>query len=246
LSKQRRIALRVVADGYDRIAERYARWLADEVVDEVRPRYTRLLLDGLPAGARVLELGCGGGGPTTQQLAERFALIGVDVSAGQLGLARRNVPGAAFIQADMTTVAFEPGSFDAVASFYALGHLPHGELPRLLTRVAEWLRPGGLLVGSMGARANPGEVEADWLGAPMYFSGYAPADNRRFVERAGLRVLSAQDETILEEGRPTTFHWIVARKPDRGRDRGASARPPVASRPPRSRRSRPGRPAPPW
>jgi SAM-dependent methyltransferase len=213
VSKQRRIALRVVADGYDRIAERYAQWLADDVVDKARPRYTQLLLDSLPRGAKVLELGCGGGGPTTQQLADRFNLTGVDLSAAQLDLARRNVPGATFLQADMTTLAFEPESFDAVASFYALGHLPHGELPRLLIRVATWLRPGGLLVASMGARPNSGDVEPDWLGAPMYFSGYAPADNRRFVEQAGLTIESAAEEAILENGEPAVFHWIVARKP---------------------------------
>ena len=213
MSEQHRIALRVVADGYDRIAARYAQWLAHEVVDEIRPRYTQVLLDGLPPGARVLELGCGGGGPTTRLLAERFSLTGVDLSTGQLDLARRNVPGATFLHADMTTLAFEPESFDAVASFYALGHLPYGELPRLIPRIASWLRPGGLLVASMAARDNPGEVEPDWLGAPMYFSGYAPAENRRFVEQAGLEVLSAQEEAILEDGRPTVFHWILARKP---------------------------------
>jgi SAM-dependent methyltransferase len=210
---KRRIALRVVAEGYDRIAERYAQWIVDEVVDEVRPRYARLLLDGLPAGARVLELVCGGGGPTTRQLAGRFVLTGVDVSARQIELARRNVPGATFLHADMTTLAFDPGSFDAVASFYALSHLPYGELPRLLARVGEWLRPGGLLVASMGARSNRGDVEADWLGAPMYFSGYAPDENRRFVEQAGLAIESAQEEAILENGEPVIFHWIVARKP---------------------------------
>jgi hypothetical protein len=47
----------------------------------------------------------------------------------------------------------------------------------------------------------------------MYFSGYPPEESRRFVERAGLRVVSARDGTIFENGRPTTFHWIVARKP---------------------------------
>jgi hypothetical protein len=78
--------------------------------------------------------------------------------------------------------------------------------------VAGWLRPGGLFVASMGARLDPGTLEADWLGVPMYFSGYSPAENRRFLEEAGLRVERGQPETILEAGRPTTFWWVVARK----------------------------------
>jgi len=72
----------------------------------------------------------------------------------------------------------------------------------------------------MGARANPGVVDPNWLGAPMYFSGYAEAENRRFVEEAGLRVESARVETAERrttrqdavEGGRETFLWVVATK----------------------------------
>jgi SAM-dependent methyltransferase len=207
---------RIVAEGYDRIAERYARWAHHKVVDEARPRYTAVLLEALPEGASVLELGCGGGGPTTQALAARFALTGVDISARQIEFALRHVPTAEFLHADMTRVAFPPASFDGVAAFYAFTHLPHGELPGLLAKIARWLRPGGVLVASMATRGNPGEVESDWLGAPMYFSGYRTAVNQRFVEQAGLEITRAQAETIVEDGRPVQFLWVVARKPQTG------------------------------
>jgi hypothetical protein len=48
----------------------------------------------------------------------------------------------------------------------------------------------------------------------MYWSGYDPADSRLMVERAGLRIISAKNETIQfdVDGEPTTFHWIVAEK----------------------------------
>jgi SAM-dependent methyltransferase len=204
---------KIVADGYDRIAERYAEWADGSTVrDEARPRYTALLLERLAAGAAVLELGCGGGGPTTRQLAERFALTGVDISRRQLELARRRVPHAAFIRADMSRLDFPPSSFDGVAAFYSLTHLPHGELPALLERIAAWLRPGGLLVASMGAGEDTGAVERDWLRVPMYFSGYCADEGQRLVERARLEIVSACAETILEDGTPATFVWVVAQK----------------------------------
>jgi ubiquinone/menaquinone biosynthesis C-methylase UbiE len=59
---------RIVREGYDRIAERYAVWAGHARTDE-RERYTRVLLDALPLGASVLELGCGSGVPTTLALA---------------------------------------------------------------------------------------------------------------------------------------------------------------------------------
>jgi SAM-dependent methyltransferase len=202
---------RIVAAGYDRMAERYASWATREVVDATRARYEALLLERLPAGARVLELGCGGGGPTTRRLAARFALTGVDLSARQIALARAAVPDAAFVHGDMTRVAFSPRSFDGVAAFYAFLHLPHGELPKLLREIAAWLRPGGVLVATLAAGADRGTIEPDWLGVPMYFSGEAPEDVRRALAAARLRIERFQEETISEDGRPAAFRWVVAR-----------------------------------
>lgn len=203
---------RVVAEGYDRIAERYAAWAAG-VRDEERQRYTALLLESLPPGAEVLELGCGSGVPTTKRLAERIAVTGVDISARQIELARRNVPGVRFVHADMTTLEFPPASFDAVTAFYAITHVPREEHGPLFRSIAEWLRPNGLLVATMGAGAAEGDIEEDWLGAPMYFSHFDADTNRRLVEEAGLRIETARVEVADEDGVPIPFLWVVARKP---------------------------------
>jgi cyclopropane fatty-acyl-phospholipid synthase-like methyltransferase len=105
----------IVERGYDRIAERYAATAAQERSDE-RARYTNVIVQSLPAGADVLELGCGAGGPTTQALAARFTLIGVDLSARSVELARHNVPTAAILHAAMTALDFAPERFDAVGT----------------------------------------------------------------------------------------------------------------------------------
>ena len=203
---------RIVARGYDRIAERYAAW-AGQVRVEERERYTRVLLDGVPTGAPVLELGCGTGLPTTKRLAGRFAVTAVDLSARHVELARRNVPDATIIHGDMTALHLPEASFAAVAAFYSITHVPREEHARLLGQIARWLRPGGLLVAALGARAAAGAVEEDWLGAPMYFSHYDAETNRRLVERAGLEIASARVETADEDGVSTPFLWVVARKP---------------------------------
>ena len=38
--------------------------------------------------------------------------------------------------------------------------------------------------------------------------------NRRLVESAGLEIVSAVEETADEDGQPTTFLWVIARKPE--------------------------------
>jgi hypothetical protein len=112
----------------------------------------------------------------------------------------------------MTRISFPPARFDAIASFYAFNHLPFGELPGLLTGIADWLKPGGLLVTALARRYDPGTLEVDRLGTPMYFSGYTSDKSRRFVIAAGLSIVSLQPEPILENGHATKFLWLVASK----------------------------------
>jgi SAM-dependent methyltransferase len=205
---------KIVADGYDQVAQRYLTWSALDPSPE-RMRYLAQLIELLPGGAEVLELGCGAGVPITRALAERGRVTGVDISAEQIALAERLVPDATFIQADMTELDFPAESFDAVVGFYTLIHIPRDEHATLLRRIAGWLRPGGLFFATMGASDSPDGVEPDWLGAPMFFSHYDAEQNQDLVRRAGLEILSAEVSEEDEDGEMVAFLWIAARKPER-------------------------------
>ena len=203
---------RIVAEGYDAISERYLAWSGLRP-SETRLRYLALALELIPAKCNVLELGCGAGIPMTAALAEGRTVTGVDISATQVEAARRNVPGATFIQADMTALDMEPASFDAVVAFYSLTHVPRDEQPDLLAHIRRWLRPGGLFVASMGADDAPGDVEAGWLGVDMYFSHFGAKANRRLVQKAGLVIDSAEVAVEPEDRHDARFLWVVARAP---------------------------------
>ena len=203
---------RIVAAGYDVVAERYLEW-SGKRPSGPRLRWLAKALELIPPGADVLELGCGAGIPMTAALAEGRRVTGVDISTTQIELARRNVPTATFLQADMTTLEFAPRSFDAVTAFYSLTHVPRDEQGPLLERIARWLRPGGVFVASMGAGDDPGDVEHDWLGVDMYFSHFGAKKNRRLVERAGFEVEEAEIDAEPEDRHDARFLWIVARAP---------------------------------
>lgn len=141
--------------GTDEGTEHYGGWV-DELAKLLGPR------------ARVLDLGCGAGIPATRLLAERnFDVLGVDISAVQIERARTLVPGANFERADMATWEHDPGSFDAVVSFYALIHVPIQDQRNLLPKIRHWLRPGGYLLAIVGFKRWTG-IE-DYLGAPMFW-----------------------------------------------------------------------------
>lgn len=202
----------IVADGYNRIAERHSAWEQGVRVQE-RDHYTAVVLAALSPASSVLELGCGTGLPTTALLATRFHITGVDISQRHIALARQNLPEGTFVCADMMALNFPAASFDGITAFYSLIHLPRAEHAPLLARIATWLRPGGYFIATMGASDAPGAIEDDWLGAPMYWSHFDGAANRQLVEQAGLKILSAQEETADEDGEDITFLWIVAQKP---------------------------------
>ena len=201
---------RLVAAGYDEAAERYA---ALEASEAPWPRAERLrdLLGRLPAGAHVLDAGCGNGVPALQLICERHRATGVEISKTQAALARRNAPQARVIHASLADVAFPDGTFAAITAFYVIDHMPrerHGELFR---RFAEWLRPEGSLLFTVEPYDEPGDVR-EWQGVPMFFSQFDPAATLRLVEEAGLFVLSHDVHVQLEGGRPVEFLWVLAQK----------------------------------
>jgi SAM-dependent methyltransferase len=152
--------------------------------------WLRPLMRVLPKGADVLDLGCGCGVPDAQLLAERFRVTGVDISDVQISRARRLVPGARFLRADMTEVRFRPETFGGIVCLYALIHVPLEEQRPLLDRMYRWLLPGGILLVTTGEEAYTG-VEENWLGsnAPMYWSHADAAAYERWLTEAGFKIL---------------------------------------------------------
>jgi SAM-dependent methyltransferase len=203
---------RLVADGYDRVADAYA---ALESPDDPWPRMRRVraVAASLRAGSRVLDLGCGDGVPATRELAERFAVTAVDISPEQAARARRNVPAAAVVCADVRVLELPPASFDAIFALYLVDNIPASELPAVLRRLACWLRPGGRLLLS----AEPWDEGAggvhEWLGVPMLIDGMPQEQLVAVIRAAGLTVLDVDAETQREGGRPIEFVWVTARRP---------------------------------
>jgi ubiquinone/menaquinone biosynthesis C-methylase UbiE len=202
----------IVAAGYDQVAERYESWAAG-IYSPERERTTALLIDSIPAGSRVLELGSGNGEPTARILSQNYDLTGVDISSEQLERARKAVPRATFIQSDMTRLDFPQAHFEAVLALFSLVHVPCEEHGRMLASIYRWLKPGGLLVFNSGASAAYRGYEVDWLGAPMFWSHYDPETTRKIVLKTGFRILGQRVESINEGHGAATFVWWTAVKP---------------------------------
>ncbi len=186
-----------VRNGYDAVSYRY-RGDQEDVTSRVYIQWLAELEARIPSDASVLDLGCGCGIPVSQRLALRHRVTGVDISPVQVERARANVPSAEFKCADMTQLDFEAESFDAIVAFYSLIHVPVEEQYPLLEKMTCWLRSGGYLMATLGAREWTGEEE-DWLGggATMYWS---QADESTYIEWLGRLGLEIVIRRFVPEG----------------------------------------------
>jgi ubiquinone/menaquinone biosynthesis C-methylase UbiE len=198
----------IVARGYDVVSEDYAN--LEGAIEWPRMRWLSKVLAELPAGSRALDLGCGSGIPATREIAKEHDVVGVDVSARQIELARRNVPGAEFIHGDIETVNLPPASFDAVVAFYVLDHLPWESHADVLRRIHGWLKPGGLLLLTVETEDEPG-VTAQWLGVDMYFSCFDAETTRRLIREAGFETVTDAVEAQIEGEKEVSYLWVLGR-----------------------------------
>ena len=178
----------LVKQTYDLIAEDYSRGRFKEADDA---RFLAPLVERLAPDARVLDLGCGAGVPITRALAEHCDVTGVDFSLRQLALARTQVPRARFVQADIVTCEFSPGSFDAVVSFFAIFHVPRENHADLFRRIQGWLKPGGYFLATFALDDEAGYTEGDYFGREMFWSNYGIDQYRRLLAETGFEVRDA-------------------------------------------------------
>ncbi|MFJ7073736.1 class I SAM-dependent DNA methyltransferase [Streptomyces sp. NPDC098781] len=177
------------AEAFDAIGERYDDAFPHK---EGQVASAEWLIGSLPAGSRVMDLGCGTGVPTALQLTEAgFEVVGVDLSDGMLALARKNVPNGRFHRADIADLRPEGpldlGRFDAVAAFFSLLMLPRVEIPLALRTIHHLLVPGGLCTLSM-VEADVDDFAIPFIGETIRVSGYLRDELREVVEGAGFEI----------------------------------------------------------
>ncbi len=181
----------MVRQGYDQISYAYRADEEDAALDSYHGWIGELLSQLASAGGAcpaVLDLGCGCGIPVARRLAASCAVTGVDLSPVQIERARKLVPNAELICADMSALQFAPARFDAVTAFYSIIHLPLAEQPGLFRAIFGWLRPGGLFMAILGSSDWTG-TEENWLGAAMYWSHTGEAGYRDWLAAAGFEIL---------------------------------------------------------
>ncbi|MCA0042356.1 class I SAM-dependent DNA methyltransferase [Celeribacter litoreus] len=164
---------------YDAQADAYAK--RNETLYEVRE--AKALIEGLPDGAKVLDLGCGPG-----QYAAWFADHGCDVdawdaSAEMVARASKhpkvNARQAQFVELDAEH------TYDAIWANFSLLHARRTELPDLLARVHRALKQAGKFHVAMKLGAGEGP---DKIG--RFYTYYSEEELEAHLTEAGFSILA--------------------------------------------------------
>lgn len=155
---------------------RNLRHQAEAIWPQERPLIERY---GLPAGTRILDVGCGTGEITIRlaELLPQASIVGVDLIAAHLELARKNATRfedrVRFQTGNAFALEFDDGAFDLVVCRHMLQAIPQAE--QAVKEMVRVTRPGGrlhLLVEDYGMIfLHPTRLDATkfWFEGPRRF-----------------------------------------------------------------------------
>jgi SAM-dependent methyltransferase len=117
----------------------------DDVIGRVTSQLVGPLLDaaGVQQGSRVLDLATGPGYAAAEAAALGASVVGVDMAAAMVELARRLHPAVEFRVAQAEALPFEDDVFDAAVSNFVVPHLSRPE--RAVSELVRVLHGGGRL-----------------------------------------------------------------------------------------------------
>lgn len=127
---------------YNQNAEHYYRHTIDLDVSHLYAPFLELL----PAGAHVLDAGCGSGRDSLFFLQKGFRVTAFDASAAMVHLASR-LTGLPVVQCTFAEIDFPP-EFDAIWACASLLHIARAEMDQAISRLSRLLKPGGILFAS--------------------------------------------------------------------------------------------------
>jgi 2-polyprenyl-3-methyl-5-hydroxy-6-metoxy-1,4-benzoquinol methylase len=158
----------------------------------------------LPAGARVLDVGCGGGRYLAHLRAQGFAAEGSEVDATLAEtLAREH--GFVVHRGELPELPLEAGAYDAVTLWWVLEHT-HDPLATLRA-AARLLRPDGLLVVSVQNFESLGRrlFGRYWhhLDLPGHLQQFSPSTLARALAASGFERVHIRHDLLAKDFAPS-------------------------------------------
>lgn len=196
-----------IAEQYDKMAESYN---ANRHLFDNSAQLEEL---GKLTGKDVLDAGCGSGIPVARYFVEEGCEVtGFDLSEQMILLARKNVPGGKFFQADLLTIDLPDDRYDLVLSFYCIFHILKKRQGEVFRKFFQAMKTGGYSYFTLAGKEYTESTEFE--GTKKFglhvlpYAHFSEEQYREMLRGVGFEVLSMENLTIGGE----TMLWVLVRK----------------------------------
>ena len=183
---------------YDRDAAAYAARTA-AVPDPVRAALEQLAAR-LGPGARVVEIGSGGGRDALLMEQLGLAVRRTDVTPAFVALLREQGHACDRLDPLVDDLTSPEGPYDAVWANASLLHVARADLPTVLGRLAEVTRPGGLLQVSLKEGDGEGWSTHGTISSPRHFTYWRAAEVEAVVRASGWGDVEVRQGAVGDRG----------------------------------------------
>jgi SAM-dependent methyltransferase len=155
------------------------------------------LISRYKSGGTILDIGCSSGGFLSTMKGPAWKLFGIEMEESTAERARRTTGAEVFV-GDAVQAPFLPESFDVITGFDVLEHVYSPR--KFLTKVREWLKPGGIFYSLMPNIASwEARVFAShWYGLelPRHLSHFSPTSLRYLMSEVGFEEVEVKTPGI--------------------------------------------------
>lgn len=169
---------------YNRIADKWDSDRRKKPVDPCVEEFAAML----PAGAKVLDIGCGTGYPIDEYLSSMgFTVTGIDPAERMLEKATGlGLPNALFLHTDLFGFETEE-KFDAAIAFDSIFHIPLERQRDIYPKVAGLLKDGAYFLFTHGRVT--GSVQGTMYGEPFFYSALDGDILKSCLSKAGFEIV---------------------------------------------------------
>ncbi|MFA6198589.1 MAG: class I SAM-dependent methyltransferase [Patescibacteria group bacterium] len=190
---------------YNKIAEDYASVFSkpSEYLDE--------FLELVPTNGKILDVGCGNGVDCLYVKQKGFNVVGVDMSAKMLEIARSKAPGIEYRQGDMRNLQFHENEFDGIIASCSLIHIPKQDVPKTLQRFTGFLKQDGAIYIQLQSGTSE-EVFVDEPFKPdekLFVNVISPDEIELLLRNAGFEIVHKHEIQSLKKEELDYTHLIV-------------------------------------
>ncbi|WP_018155444.1 class I SAM-dependent methyltransferase [Demetria terragena] len=211
-----------VRDAYDVVATDYAAAMRDELDDKPLDRALLSAVVEMARGGPIVDIGCGPGQVAGHLAALGGEVLGVDISASMIEIARAEQPEAEFEVGSMTDLQQSDASIAAAVLMYSIIHLSPADRDYAIREVRRILRPGGIALLAFHIRSEEfaaGEVNhlTSWFGHSVDVEGYflEPEVVLNDLARHGLDIVSIMTRLPHPQVEfPSERAYVIAQRPE--------------------------------